>query len=294
MSLPNFKVAELLRTRERVEAALLECSAGKCVYSNFDSIVNAVLPLFMDNCMRETKHVEALHSILMLHKDALLSDRKILREVSAHIAGWHAELAKGIPFRDWNRKEPVWAPLFIESVERYPMKDKRIFQVVFSSHAGVTTGSTYTKLFTPKFIQFVIRKCGGARWEKYLEEDLSRLWVTALLVNIENKVQFKMVHASSAQIRLNKPLLEGRIAECSGGYRKGRCMHCPLTVSQCRLSRHTRVFPKSVCVCKNPKPHMGYIVRDGICMYCLSAGRINEEKRKRVPVVVKTGVELPL
>lgn len=274
--LPNFKMGEVLRRKAQIKDALYASSVKKVEYVSYVKLAKDILPLLLDEHLVERKHEEVLNSIFVRHQDEYLVPTTV-EALATKIAGWSDELTKAIPFSEWNTKTPVWAPLFIDDVERASIKDKKIYHVTISSHSGLTSGRIWHKLLPARFMQGLVRIAGGAKWHKYLDEDASRLWVTALLVVLENKMSFKMMHASDSQKRMNKDLLEGRQSKCSGGFRNGPCMNCPLGVGDCKFSRHIKRYEKDVCAFEPPK-HIGYIVRDRICLHCLMSGRVAEKK----------------
>lgn len=279
MSLPNYKLGEILRRKQRIKEALYDSSVEQVKYDCYHKLAEHILPLIMDDFKITQKHVENMNSIFVRHQDHFLTP-DVIEQISSQIAGWSEELANAIPFTEWNTKTQIWAPLFIEDVERVPSKDKKLYRVTLSSHAGLTSGRKWTKIFTSRFLQGLIRMAGGIKWHKYNDEDISRLWITALLVVVENKMVFKMVHASDSQKRLNKEILEGRQGKCPGTFPKRKnqpCSPCPVSVKQCRFSRHIKEYKLAVCAI-TPPAHKGFIVRDGVCMHCLNIGKSIEKK----------------
>lgn len=145
---------------------------------------------------------------------------------------------------------------------------------------GTAAGLSLPMTFSKSYTKYCVYSLGGLLKEEYLPEDISGLYALVDIKHRKGTARITDWVVNNSILNRNRPLLKDRKGECTGPWHEGPCMDCPAGRARCPISRHAEDYPEGDCVCDCIGKHTGYIVRAGICKYCLDKGVFIKQTEK--------------
>lgn len=199
----------------------------------------------------------------------MFRDKELLiKSIVGNLPLWERGISKNI----WNMQRPLqYVPVRILNIER-DLTEELYYIGTIDFLVGSASGLTTKMTFSKDYVHFCINTLGGLCKEDYLPTDLSYLYALITIKSVGGHLKVFNWAVNNSILSANKKLLKARKGKCISGFTQGDCIDCPLGIDECPLARHEKTYPKGVCICDCKGTHKGYIVKAGICKYCLDNG----------------------
>lgn len=232
--------------------------------------VEDVLPLLdKEFGFRRGTREEAVLREFFLQGLMEIPDQVFIERQAKVLAGWWYEFLGGLPFPGWAPGHlPCWNLFYVESVERLPVRVP-LYSCLFEARAGMACGQRFPTQLPRGFLLRALREIGGRRFAEYKATDFGGLWVRAFLSYQKNRCQFDGIHAVGTYLEHNRKVLRLREGPCRIRKDWPECFNCYFGRDRCMLSRHKAEYPWGPC----DGHHSGYIVSNGLCLFCLDNER---------------------